>query len=235
MAENYEFRRLRAIFDSDGSEIRAQFIFAGLLLTIFERFKKYVVDQVDGFFSDQIEIRDGHLKYTRSGKFKKLIKEKGLHAPGQHANKEFRAALHWFCDLGAITEDEFNDIERIYALRNDIGHELFQVIADDNKNPIKLDDVLTTFSVYLKVVRWWVKEVEATTDPDFDQEKYDNTNWDEVESIDTVFLREIIRKSLLGDTDWQEIEKHVHANRAASVADKQAVGAEAGDAVKLKS
>jgi hypothetical protein len=80
-----------------------------------------------------------------------------------------------------------------------------------------------------------VKEVEATTDPDFDQEKYDNTNWDEVESIDTVFLREIIRKSLLGNTDWQEIEKHVHANQAASVADKQAVGAEAGDAVKLKS
>jgi hypothetical protein len=137
--------------------------------------------------------------------------------------------------LGAITEDEFNDIERIYALRNDIGHELFQVIADDNKNPIKLDDVLTTFSVYLKVVRWWVKEVEATTDPDFDQEKYDNANWDEVESIDTVFLREIIRKSLLGDTDWQEIEKHVQANQAASVADKQAAGAEAGDAVKLKS
>ena len=235
MAENYEFRRLRAIFDSDGSEIREQFIFAGLLLTIFERFKKYVVDDVDGYFSDHIEIRDGHLKYARGEEFKKLIKEKGVHAPGQHANKEFRAALHWFCDLGAITEDEFNDIERIYALRNDIGHELFQVIADDNKNPIKLDDVLTTFSVYLKIVRWWVKEVEATTDPDFDQEKYDNTNWDEVESIDTIWLREIIRKSLLGDMDWQEIEKLAHANQAASVADKQAVGAETGDAVKLKS
>ena len=235
MSENYEFRRLRAIFDGDGSEIREQFIFAGLLLTIFERFKKYVVDHVDGYFSDHIEIRDGHLKYARGEEFKKLIKEKGVHAPGQHANKEFRAALHWFCDLGAITEDEYNDIERIYALRNDIGHELFQVIADDNKNPIKLDDVLTTFSVYLKIVRWWVKEVEATTDPDFDQEKYDNTNWDEVESIDTIWLREIIRKSLLGDMDWQEIEKLAHANQAASVADKQAVGAETGDAVKLKS
>lgn len=68
MAENYEFRRLKAIFDSDGSQIREQFIFAGLLLTIFERFKQYVVDQVDGFFSNHFEIRDGHLKYTRGGK-----------------------------------------------------------------------------------------------------------------------------------------------------------------------
>ena len=235
MAENYGFRRLSKILDSDGSEIREQFIVAGLLLTIFERFKKCVVDRVDGFFSDHIEIRDGRLKYTRGDEFKKLIKEKGVHAPGQHANKEFRAALHWFCDLGAITEDEFHDIERIYALRNDIGHELLQIIADDNKSPIKLDDVLTTFSVYLKVVRWWVKEVEVTTDPDFDQERYDNINWDEVESIDTIFLREIIRKSLLGNTDWQEIEKHVHANQAGSVPNEQAVAVEAGDAVKPKS
>lgn len=69
-------------------------------------------------------------------------------------------------DLGAITENELNDIERIYMLRNDIGHELFHIIADDNKRPIKLADVMITFSVYLKIMRWWVKEVEATTDPD---------------------------------------------------------------------
>ena len=81
MAENYEFRRLRAIFDGDGSEIREQFIFAGLLLTTFERFKKYVVDQVDGYYSHHIEIKDGALKYTRGEKFKKLIKEKGVNAP----------------------------------------------------------------------------------------------------------------------------------------------------------
>jgi hypothetical protein len=238
MAEIYEFRRLREIFDGDGSEIRQQFIFAGLLLTIFERFKEYVIDHVDWYLHDlsaPIEIRDDYPKYKRGDEFKKLVKEKGVHAPGQHANKEFRAALHWFCDLGAITEDEFNDVERLYALRNDIAHELFQVISDDRKNPIKLDDVLTTFSVYLKIVRWWVKEVEATTDPDFEQEKYDNTNWDEVESFDTIWLREIIRKSLLGDMDWQEIEKLAHANQAASVADKQAVGAEIGDAAKPKS
>jgi hypothetical protein len=203
MTETYEFKRLKAIFEGDGSDIREQFIFAGLLLTIFERFKKYVVEQVDGFFSNHFNIIDGKLQYTRGEKFNKLIKEKGGHLPGQHANKEFRATLHWFYDLDAITEYELNSIERIYTLRNDIGHEMFHIIADDNKHPIKLDDVLITFSVYLKIVRWWVKEVEATTDPDFDQGKYDSTNWDEVESIDTVFLREIILKSLVSD----EIEK----------------------------
>jgi hypothetical protein len=70
MTETYEFKRLKAIFEGDGSDIREQFIFAGLLLTIFERFKKYVVEQVDGFFSNHFNIIDGKLQYTRGEKSK---------------------------------------------------------------------------------------------------------------------------------------------------------------------
>ena len=117
MAANYDFRRVRAIFDGDGSEIREQFIFSGLLLAIFERFKEYVVKQVDDFFANRWELRDGDLKCIRGEEFKKLIKEKGVGAKGQHTNKEFRAALHWFYGLGAITQDELNGIERLYELR----------------------------------------------------------------------------------------------------------------------
>ena len=212
MADIYEFRRLQAIRDGDGSEIREQFIYAGLLLTIFERFKSYVVHQVDGFFSEHLEVRDGELLYKRGQKFKQFMKEKGTGHPGQHANKAFRAALYWFHELGAITQDEFDDVERIYVLRNDIGHELFRVVADDHKAPIALLDVLITFSVYVKIVRWWVKEVEATTDPDFDQEKYDEFNWDEVESADTVFLREIINKALQGNPEWEQLAESLKSS-----------------------
>lgn len=195
MTEPLKFERLKAIFDGDGGKIREQFIYAGLLLTIFERFKTYVVGQVDGFFSDHIEIKDGDSRYTRGEEFKQIIKDKGPGEPRQHGNKAFRAALHWFYDLGAITESE-----RIYALRNEIGHELLRIIADDAK----------------KIVRWWVKEVEASTDPEFYQEKYDSTNWDEVESTDTLFLREIIRKALVGDMSWEDIQRHASGEKSAT-------------------
>lgn len=206
MNDSLQFRRLKAIFDGDGAEIREQFIYAGLLLTIFERLKTYVVDQVDGFFSNHIEIKDGDLKYTRGEKFKQIIMEKGAGDPGQHGNKAFRAALHWLCDSGAITRSEFDEVERVYALRNQIGHELLRIIADDAKNPIELEDVLITFSVYEKIMRWWVKEIEATINPEFDQEKYDNTDWDSVESTDTLFLREVIRKALFGNIPQEDLE-----------------------------
>ena len=150
---NYQIKRLRAVFEEDGTGIRKQFIYAGLLLTIFERFKRYAIDHVDSFFSDHIQFKDGVLKYTRGEEFKKLIKESGHGQSGQHNNKDFRAALRWFLDLGAIDQSEFDQVERLYSLRNDIGHELLQIIAADEKSPISLFDVVLTFGVYVKIVR----------------------------------------------------------------------------------
>jgi hypothetical protein len=207
MSDRYEFNRLNALLDGNGEQVRRQFILAGLLLTIFERFKKYVVGQVDSFFSNQFTFENDDIVYVRGEKFKELVKQKGKGEPGQHSNKDFRAALHWFCDLDAISKDELEEIERIYVLRNAIGHELFEIIADDRKAPLTLWDILTTFAVYVKIVRWWVKEVEMTTDPDFDQDQYDSTDFDGIESADTLFLRSVIRKALSNDDEWKELEK----------------------------
>lgn len=200
-----EIQKMLALFEGDGTEVKQQLIYAGLLLLIFERFKRYVVDQVDGFFAEEIEIEDGRLRYKRGKKFKELIADKGGYKPGQHKNKDFRAALHWFLDLDAITTEEFEDIERLYNLRNEIGHELLEILADHRKTPIKFLDVFTTFYVYLKIVRWWIKEVEVATDPDLGQNINGTPDWDSAESTDTIFLREIINKGLAGMPEWEAI------------------------------
>jgi hypothetical protein len=92
-------------------------------------------------------------------------------------------------------------------LRNEIGHELLQIIAADGKSPITLFDVVLTFGVYVKIVRWWIKEIEAATDPDMDEEKYKDTNWDSAESMDTILLREIMAKTLADNPQWQELRE----------------------------
>ncbi|HTY53876.1 MAG TPA: hypothetical protein VMB26_01685 [Candidatus Binataceae bacterium] len=199
--------KLTVAFEGDGDEIRRQLIYSGLLLIIFERFKEYIVDQVDGFFSDHVEIKDGDLLYTRGQEFKNLIREKGRGNPGDHNNTVFRAALYWFHDLGAITKAEFDDVERIYRLRNEIGHDLFRIVADDKVEAIALHDVVTAFSIYLKVVRWWIKEVMATTDPELDPDR--TANFDDSESTDTMILRVIIRKALVGAMSDEDIARLV--------------------------
>jgi hypothetical protein len=201
-----KFEKLMSIVTGDGAELRRQFILAGLLLTVFERFKWYVVDQVDGFFAAGFQVKDGDLTYTRGEKFKKLIQERGSPSGRQHNNKEFRAALSWFSDLKAISKEEFEEVERLYTIRNEIGHELLRIIADDGKNPLKLIDVLTAFSIYVKIVRWWIKEIEVATDPDLDPMTYENMDFEKSDSSETLFLRSIINKALAEDKEFQKLQ-----------------------------
>ncbi|ACI52357.1 hypothetical protein Gdia_2615 [Gluconacetobacter diazotrophicus PA1 5] len=203
---NQKFGRLKAIFDEDGAKIREQFIYAGLLLTIFERFKTYVIDRVDEFFSTHVEVRNGSLKYIRGSEFKNFIKKYGSGLPGQHNNQVFRTALHWIQSLNAISKDDLVEIERLYSLRNEVGHEMLLILADDNKKPITFYDVLLTYSVYVRIVRWWWKEIECATDPDMTQEKHDSIDWDNIESTDTMILREILNKSLSDNPIWQNLQ-----------------------------
>lgn len=200
-----DFKRIKAIMDGDGSEIRRQFIYAGLLLTIFERFTDFVIKRVDEFLSRGLSVKDGKVTFIRGEEFKKIIKEKGSGDPGQHNNKVFRAAIRWLHELNAIEQAELEHVEKLYTLRNDIGHELFRIIADDNKQPIRLVDVVLAQHIYVKVTRWWIKEIEAAVHPDMTQDKYENAQWDEAESLDTMLLSLILQKSLAGDSDWETL------------------------------
>lgn len=196
--------KIEEIFKGDGCEIQQQIIVAGLLLMIFERFKRYVVENVDGFFSSEIRIEDEKLAITRSKKFKDLVKIKGKGEIGQHRNGDFRAALHWFKDLGAIESGEVEEFERIYNLRNEIGHELLALIIDGNKSAPKITDVVITFGVYVGIVRWWYKEIEVATDPEMTEERYNSIDFSSVETLETMIMREIIHKSLKDNKEWNE-------------------------------
>lgn len=103
MDDAFEMKKMKNMFEGDGEVIRQQFIYASLLLTIFERFKMYIIDHVDGFFAEHTEILRGKIKYKRGEKFKEIIKHKG-------AGNEFRGALHWFQELNAISFDDLSEI-----------------------------------------------------------------------------------------------------------------------------
>jgi hypothetical protein len=193
------------ILNNDGEIIQEHFIFCGLIVLIFEQFKKFTIERVDGFFAKHVEIKNGHLSYDRGEKFKEFIKNRGKGETGQHTNKDFRAAIHWFCDLGAITSEELNTTERMYNLRNKISHELFRTLFEDNS--IKLIDILDLFCIYVKLCKWWIKNIEIETDPDMTEEKYNKIDWDQVESVEISMMRIIIQKSLSNHEEWKNMSK----------------------------
>ncbi|MQX38630.1 hypothetical protein GHC57_19170 [Roseospira navarrensis] len=99
-------RKLQNIFECDGREIRNQFIYAGLILAIFESFKKFILDNVEFFFCDEVSMNGRRLAFKRGEDFKKLIRDKGAGKQGQHGNKDFRAAMAFFYENGAINDFE---------------------------------------------------------------------------------------------------------------------------------
>lgn len=195
MDKKHQWKKLEKILDEGDSKIREQLMFAGLLIMVFEQFKKYVVNTLESFFSDNIEFQSEKVIYKRGEKFKRIIKEHGKGENGQHNNDAFRAALKWFLEFEAISIEEFNDIERLYLTRNMIGHDLFNIIIDDSKDFINKDDIYNIFNTYLKISRWWYKEVETTIDPDM-QEKRQSIDFDSVMIVEALFLELIIRKAL---------------------------------------
>ena len=150
MPNSGEAKKISKLIEGDGSEIKEQLVLSGLLLLLFERFKDYIVDQMDFFYSDDFGIKNGNMYYVRGEKFKKIIDEQGRGNKGQHRDGVFRAALKQFHEFEAISQEELKRIESLASLRNDIGHELFGILVDDNKPIIKPEDVNFLSDIHLK-------------------------------------------------------------------------------------
>jgi hypothetical protein len=193
MQKEFNIEKIKQILDGNFEKSKEQLIYASLLIMIFEEFKKLVLDNVESFFSSRFYMENGNLVFERGEEFKKLIKEYGKGKHGQHKKGDFRAAMNFFESHNAISQEENNEVERLFLLRNDIGHELFGILFDDNIHPITKEDILFVYLMFLKILRWWYKEIEATTNPDYDQETYELTDFDNVHTGQSIILQVLVK------------------------------------------
>jgi len=199
MTSQHEFKKIKILFESEGKEIKQQLIISVLFLMVFEQFKKFVVSTVDAFFR---ECDNGNMLTKRGPEFKEIIKKFGKRkSEDQHNDSTFRGALHFFSDLDAITSEEVNEIERLSLVRNDVGHELFNMIIDDRKPIIIFENINTIMGLFSKLHKWYIKQIEADINPFFIENK-DNINFD---SYEIEVLKLIIWKALLTKEEREEV------------------------------
>ncbi|WP_218813564.1 hypothetical protein [Rickettsiella endosymbiont of Dermanyssus gallinae] len=204
MESKYEFKKITDLLKSDDEDIKQQLIIPGLFLMVFESFKKYVVSTVDEFFSDP-EYNTSSFVRKRGAEFKEIIKNFGKRKnKAQHKDSTFRGALHFFSDLDAITSEEVNEIERLSLVRNDVGHELFNIIVDDRKPIIIFENIDTIMGLYSKIHKWYIKEIEAEINPLFIENK-DNIDFENVTLFEIELLKIIISKALLTKKEREEV------------------------------
>lgn len=203
MTPQYECEKIKTLLESEGEDIKQQIIIPGLFLMVFEQFKKFVVSTVDGFFC-RFECNNGKIVTERGPTFKEIMKKFGKRKNAdQHNDSTFRGALHFFSDLDAITSEDVNEIERLSLIRNDVGHELFHIIADDLKPIIKFEDIDTIMGLYSKVHKWYLKEIEAEIHPLYIDKK-DNIDFENVSLLEIELLKCVILKTLLTKEEREE-------------------------------
>lgn len=102
--------------------------------------------------------------------------------------------MKWFIELGAITEDDFELYQKIRKRRNEIIHELLKNLENGfNETDVELFGNL--LSLYRKIDKWWINEVEIPISADDNPNDY---NSDEVMGFEAAVLSAISR-ILLGN------------------------------------
>ena len=148
----------------DENILKTNVNFAALFVMNYECLKDYVISQVKGFYCDDLCFENGEAIYIESEAYKQEVRT---------LDKQLEnASLKWFMESEAITQEDFDNYQKIRKRRNEITHELLKNLnIGFTEDDIKLFVTLT--NLYEKIDRWWINEIEIPTSADEIPEDYD--------------------------------------------------------------
>jgi len=148
---------------STPESLKRNLINAALILTAYELMKYSLIDKVKGFF----EIDKEHMpeSYNEHKKEFEKIKTK---LPKELQKYPLLIYANWFREHEALSEDDFNNVVKVWRYRNKIAHELIEFLVDsDFEVDVKI--LFEIRDVVEKADTWWIREVEIPINPDFDK------------------------------------------------------------------
>ena len=148
----------------DENIVKTNVNFAALFVMNYECLKDSVISQAKGFYCDDLYFENDKAIYIESEAYKQEVRT---------LDKQLEnASLKWFMESEAITQEDFDNYQKIRKRRNEITHELLKNLnIGFTEDDIKLFVTLT--NLYEKIDRWWINEIEIPTSADEIPEDYD--------------------------------------------------------------
>lgn len=144
--------KLKDLFSENNKALEQRIIRCAMFLMAFEVLRNNIIEKVKDFFWEG---------YSNG---KNLYSEKYNNYYGE--KNHFKRACEWFLECQAINEDDMALIKTFNSWRNDIGHELFAVMLDNNKSELHEIFIQLITKLNFKIDNWWIREIEATIDPE---------------------------------------------------------------------
>jgi hypothetical protein len=135
--------------------VKSNLILSALYLAAYELLKDSIVDRISGFFT---------LDYQND----KPVVDKRYNDEVLSLHKDLlQASCMWLEQMGAITKDEVEEVEKIRKHRNEVAHELPRLLIDSGLN-LNIGYFVRIKELLEKIEVWWVKNFDIPVNPDFD-------------------------------------------------------------------
>ena len=174
--------------------LRQKLIQASVFIAVYENFKSSIVDNVKYFycigFEDEKELFCGYEENVLS-----RVKSKN--------NRQIKATLLWYKELGAISNQDIEKFKTMTDLRNVLSHELLGKLLEGLPENI-LDVYFDMIALFEKITKWWIMEIEVPTSPDFTPEQYDEIAWEGVTSVALEFIKMMTDIAFTGNEAYLE-------------------------------
>lgn len=185
--------------------LKQKLIIASAFIAVFEHFKYTISENVKyfnffGYKNNTTFNRELQENYEKTILSKINEKEK---------NKAIKATLLWYEEHGAISEKEVKSFKIMTEMRNTLSHELLSKIFQGLPENI-YDIYFDMTTLFEKITKWWVMEIEIPTDPNILPEQYKNIKWDEISSLDLCLIKTMTDIVFMDNEKYLKIlnEKH---------------------------
>lgn len=179
----------------DPEEVKFQLITSSFYITTYDILIETIVQKIKDFyisgFDENGDIIDPNYKTQVRGLCKKDI---------------IIASSIWLKNRNAISNEEVDKIKLFKKHRNELAHELSEMIVDSGKRT-RIELIKEIRDLRYKILKWWFINFEMEIDPELNKLDAEELDFDEVLSLNMFVINHII--NILDD----EVQKREKKNK----------------------
>jgi len=174
------------------ASLKSNLIVASLFLAAYETLRNSIIEHIRGFYTNGL----GHNKSSvGSDDYEKVL--------SRHKSP-MDASLLWLRDRRIVNASDIKLVNRLRKHRNDLAHDLPRFIGTRDAD-VNFGLIEEIYQLVTKIDRWWVREVEIPTNPDFDDQDVDAIADEEIVSGNMLFLQLMIHVATGDDADAKKM------------------------------
>jgi hypothetical protein len=176
--------------------LKQHLLAGGIYLAAYEMFKSSLVGRPRDFFWSGFE----NGKEIVSPKYRTQV----LSLDRKYI---YRASALWWQKQGVLTDDDVSQAGQIREHRDEIAHDIPRFLGTAEA-VIRLDLLEAIFVILSKIDKWWIREVEVPTNPDFDQREFTDEELDAAMSGNMALLSLMIPIAFGDDSRLRGVYEH---------------------------